>query len=865
MSPLKATLFSRRGLLAWIVLLAGLVPTVLVWTALRDERERSAAAQFELHAREVIAAIEKRLRDHEQILLGGAGLFDASDNVTRGQWRTYVERLRLKENYPGIQGVGFSKVIEPAGLAEHIAVVRAEGFPQYTVRPPGERSRYTSIIYLEPFIDRNLAAFGYDMYSEATRRRAMQQAVDSNTTSITGKVKLVQETHGKEQAGFLMYVPVYRKNLPLTNEQERWQALLGYVYSPYRVEDLMRGILGESSLVVDFSLHDGETAATDALMHDSSDARAQESASPPRYSAARQIHAYGHTWTLTLRNRPAFETQFASPLDWLVPSLGAGISLLLFALILSLLSRREQALALAEDMMAKRTASEERFHQLFLHMGQGVVIHQSDGSIMDANPAAERILGLSLSQMRGLSSIDPNWRTIHEDGSHFPETEHPARVALRDGQPVTDVVMGVWNPETEAWRWIRMDAYPRDEGGGSQAWRAFSVFSDITDQRSAGLAVGQTRKLLSDVLAAASEFSIIATDVDGLITIFNTGSERLLGYTAEEMVGKQSPAMIHLSEEVMKRSKELSAVFDRPIEGFRVFVEIPERDGSEMREWTYVHKDGHPIPVALVVTPMRDTTGRISGYLGIAEDITERKRVDRMKSEFVSTVSHELRTPLTSISGALGLINGGMLGELTPQAQQMVEIAHKNSQRLSYLINDLLDMEKLMAGKLQFDLQVQPLMPLIDQAIRDNQAYADQRHVRLILTERADDAWVAVDPQRLQQVLANLLSNAAKFSPEGGVVEVSSQVQKDTVRVVVRDYGTGIPAAFHDRLFEKFAQADATDARQKGGTGLGLAITRELLERMGGRIGFESIEGEGARFFFELPLQAETESGTSHV
>ncbi len=271
-------------------------------------------------------------------------------------------------------------------------------------------------------------------------------------------------------------------------------------------------------------------------------------------------------------------------------------------------------------------------------------------------------------------------------------------------------------------------------------------------------------------------------------------------------------------------------------------------------EKEYRRKDGSRYPVRLVGTLVHDASGRKLIW-SIIEDITERKRIERMKNEFVSTVSHELRTPLTSIAGALGLVQGGVLGELSPQARQMIEIAHKNSERLGHLINDLLDMEKLMAGKMAFDLQVQPLMPLVEQALRDNQAYADQYGVRLMRAQTCDAAQVEVDGLRLQQVLANLLSNAAKFSPRGGKVTLTVRCHDGRVRVAVSDRGPGIPEAFRARIFEKFSQADASDSRQKGGTGLGLAISRELVERMGGTIGFESLSGEGTTFFFELPVR----------
>jgi signal transduction histidine kinase len=228
--------------------------------------------------------------------------------------------------------------------------------------------------------------------------------------------------------------------------------------------------------------------------------------------------------------------------------------------------------------------------------------------------------------------------------------------------------------------------------------------------------------------------------------------------------------------------------------------------------------------------------------------------MERMKDEFISTVSHELRTPLTSITGALGLLAGGAVGELPATARQMLDIAHKNGQRLTYLINDLLDMEKLAIGKMPFDTQVLELLPLVEQAVQDNRIYAAQFSVRLFLDARIADTQVRVDPLRLQQVLTNFLSNAAKFSPEGGAVEIVVTRRDGRARVEVRDHGPGIPEEFRPRIFEKFSQADASDARRRGGTGLGLAISKELVERMGGSIGFESEAGQGACFYVELPV-----------
>lgn len=238
--------------------------------------------------------------------------------------------------------------------------------------------------------------------------------------------------------------------------------------------------------------------------------------------------------------------------------------------------------------------------------------------------------------------------------------------------------------------------------------------------------------------------------------------------------------------------------------------------------------------------------------LTVAVDISARLRAERMKDEFVSTVSHELRTPLTSVRGALGMIAGGMAGDVPEAARPLVDIAHKNTERLVRLINDILDIEKLEAGRLQLQRRPLPLRPLLEQSIEQNATYAREFDVALALAP-GEDGIAEVDPDRFAQVLANLLSNAIKHSRPGGTVEVELTRRDRGLEVCVRDHGEGIPENFRSKVFERFAQADSSDARRRGGTGLGLAITRSLVEQMGGRIGFDSIVGEGTRFAVWLP------------
>jgi signal transduction histidine kinase/CheY-like chemotaxis protein len=342
-----------------------------------------------------------------------------------------------------------------------------------------------------------------------------------------------------------------------------------------------------------------------------------------------------------------------------------------------------------------------------------------------------------------------------------------------------------------------------------------------------------------------------------MIKSFNRGAEVMLGYEADDTIDTKILTSFHLQEEIIARCKLLSDMFGYPIQsGFEVFIAKAREGEDDENEWTYVRKNGTSVPVLLTVSALRDKFGDITGYLSIARDISELKRIDKMKNEFVSTVSHELRTPLTSISGALGIVTNGLVGELPEQASKMIKIAHNNSLRLIALVNDLLDMEKLLAGKIQFQMHYCSTIDLIRRSVESNAAYATQYGVTYQINEKAVDEKILVDAQRIQQVMANLLSNAAKFSPPGESIDIKCERKFGRIRVSVNDKGPGVNDEFRNRIFQKFSQADSSDTRQKGGTGLGLAICKEMIEQMGGKIGFDSVAGQGASFYFEFSYEA---------
>jgi PAS domain S-box-containing protein len=334
--------------------------------------------------------------------------------------------------------------------------------------------------------------------------------------------------------------------------------------------------------------------------------------------------------------------------------------------------------------------------------------------------------------------------------------------------------------------------------------------------------------------------AICGIDPYGVITFVNPAATTLTGWKREDLLGRHLIDFLHARS--FHSVSPSSAVLDSL------------RDGTVQRVSTEIFEqpDGGLIPIEFISTPLRkDDT--IAGAVVAFQDITERRRIERMKGEFMAVVSHELRTPLTSLRGALGLLGSGRMGQLPEPGERMLGIALSNAERLGRLVNDILDLEKLNAGRFHLDRKMHNLAEVARQALDVARPVADraQVHLECALT----DVQVWCDADRILQTMINLLGNAVKFSPAGSTVWLEvRKLESQQVSVSVRDQGRGIPADKTEVIFEQFEQVDASDVREKGGTGLGLPICRGIVYQHGGRIWVESTLGRGSTFTFTLPL-----------
>lgn len=340
----------KSRLLAVLVLAASLVVTCQLWRSSERHALSEMELDFDFRAREATSRIEQRMAVHEQILHSVEGFMSHAKRINRNEFRHFVEKLRLDEKYPGIQGLAFVQIVPAAEKQQHIASIRSEGFPAYSIHPAGVRNTYTAAIYIEPFSAMNQRAFGHDPYSQPVRRAAMDQARDLGSAVITDKVMLVQENDKSGQAGFMMYQPIFEFGAPHRNSAERRASIIGWVSAPFRMNDLMNGLQNEHAPKLSIEIFDGEKISTASLMYDSDPERGANKPGTRSFSALKRIKIANHTWTVQIHSLPAFDAGLDRSPARLLATTGIGISLLLTLLTLVLTNGRERALQAAREM-----------------------------------------------------------------------------------------------------------------------------------------------------------------------------------------------------------------------------------------------------------------------------------------------------------------------------------------------------------------------------------------------------------------------------------------------------------------------------------------------------------------------------------
>lgn len=736
-------------ILAWVVLASSLLLTICAWFISSSYIENRARDKFEFKAHEIAQAIEDQMLVYEQVLRGGVAFFDSSDSISREEWKTYVDKLNISKHWPGIQGLGYSVPIKPEELEKHIAQIRSEGFPDFTVKPPGERDLYTSIIFLEPFDWRNKRAFGYDMWSNEMRREAMRKSAETGEAIASGLITLVQETDDDIQKGFLLYLPVYKKKTPLKTSEQRMEALQGWVYAAFRTNDLMKGILSsrESGLdsFTEMEIYD-EKKSPDNLLYSSSPVNNQVS---HLFSKKIELDIQGRKKVISIYENKNFKAEGANLPKYIAIG-GVIIDILLFYVIFALSTVQRKAVAIAKQISSE--------------------IEQKNNDLEALNNS------------------------------------------LKDSQEKINAIV-----------------------------------ENTVD-------------------------GIITINSQGIIQTYNKTCTKLFGYSSEEVVGENIKIIVpepHKSkhDEYLKR-----------------FLETREAKIIGIgREVECLRKDGSTFPADLSISIAKEGQNEI--FIGVIRDITKRKNIEdnrkqaleelkekteqletakeeailasQSKSEFLANMSHEIRTPMTAILGYIDLLKDNDSLQNTEVINQVLVI-ERNGEYLLNIINDILDLSKIEAGKLELEYAPTDIFDMCSNIQNLLQAKLAEKKLKFNLEYNfpVPDK-VMADQTRIRQILINLLGNSIKFTQEGSVTlkvqwdEISSELIFEVV-----DTGIGMTEEQQSNVFQSFQQADNSITRKFGGTGLGLTITKRLSEMMNGQIDLQSKYGEGTTFTVKLSVKA---------
>lgn len=762
----------HRFVLPYLILLVGLAFTVVVYyyfSKLTFEQDQS---RFQKNVQELQDRIRLKVETSITLLRAGTGLFAASDEVAAIEFHRFVQQLDLQKNYPGIQGIGFSRSFTPAEKAALVQQMRRSVREDFHVWPEGQRNEYTAIVYIYPPGNRNEKAVGYDMFADAVRRQAMEHARDTGAPSASGPVRLVQEPADEGQRGFLIYAPVYQNGASIDSVEERRQALLGYVYSPYRLDDFLSPVTSAKTYDVSFEVYDGPEVKPENLLYSSPD---KAPAVDRNFTHINPLDVAGRTWTLNYAVKPSFERGSSRPLLKYSIIVGVLLSFLFFAVTRAEVRARSRAEDSAED------------------------VRESEKAINEANQRALSEYERLLERISGLSQV---LGTARELNTIF----HGLREFTSVSVPCNGFFVSLYDPIRD----VRTACYGWGDGEEVEVSRLPPMPVTERGPNSRAVRTGQVVITNDYMRATSAQLSVIIGPDNGLrpessLAVPMAVMGRIIGTI--EVQSYQPQAYQHEHVTAMTMAANLTAV---AIENVRLLkLERTAREAAE--------------------------------------------ESNRLKDEFLATVSHELRTPLTAILGWARLLEDGTLD--STMTHQAVDTIWRNAKAQAQIVDDILDVSRIITGNLYIDLHPIEVTPVVQNAINVVRPTADAKGIRIEAQLENAPAMVSGDANRLQQVIWNLLSNAVKFTNNGGRVTVKVTQANAAVEISVTDTGQGISRAFMPYVFDRFSQADSTTTRHHGGLGLGLAIARHLVEIHGGTIRAASRgEGQGATFTITLPL-----------
>lgn len=873
----KIRQFIRFYLLAFVTALFFLVFTFFAfWEVYQRVNERNENL-FHYRVGRASSAIEKRMEDYIQILRGGQGLYQVKDTISRDDWKEYVSAIEVEQNYPGIQGLGYTLFLPGEKMDSFEMVVRRREYPFFQVWPQGKNKKpfYSSILYLEPLDARNLRALGYDMYSDSVRRVAMERARDTGQPALSGMVKLVQETKTRVQKGFLLYLPVYRKNSPPTSVEERRKAIKGFVFSPFRVNDLLRGVLGPRFSDLDIEIYEGAGIGEEKLLFDNDSIRSYENRLNWPLQELKSVQIGGHIWNIHFAAQPDFGNEISFP--WFILGGGIIISGLLFVIMYSIANVR-QSIYLNEVITDNATAA------LF-------ILDVKDYCTF-MNPAAEILTGYSLDEIQS-STLHKQLHHCRPDGSPYPAEDCPiiktlaSRSSLinhedvffrKDGQPIQ----------------VSINARPIHEKGLVVAY--LMEVRDITRHKEAETSLKQKNINLKTLNHIGQNLSA-ELELEKLLQVVTDSATQLTGaefgaffyHRQEDQLGEGKLFTVSgLSTELFEQFPlpRQTQVFGKTVRGSGIIRSNDIRKDPRFEGVTttdaLVEK---PLRVlSYLSVPVTSRSGAVIGGLffghskpavfdenaeemvkGIASQAAvaidnsrlfetihaQNKELIRTNNDldnFVYTASHDLKAPVLNIEGLVNALKKAYEASNTHQVNQIIELISLSVVKFKETIEALTEVSKINKN-LDEELDVVHINEMLEDISFSIQDSIKASGARIQTDLKCNELYFS--RANMRSILLNLLTNAIKYrSPERPpLIKLCCRKEGGKVILEISDNGMGIPEKQLEKVFMMFKRYHS----HIEGTGVGLYLVKRIVENNGGSIKVESRVEEGSTFTLVLP------------
>ena len=809
-------------IMPWLILAGGLGLTCLLVSQIYQHENETERSEFELHVNELVSGLQNRMTANAQILRGVSGLFMSSNDVTRDEFHRYVEVLRLSENYPGIQGIGYAAVVPAREKTRHIAAIRAQGFPGYEIIPPGARDPYTSVIYVEPFDWRNKRAFGFDMITDPLRSEAAARACDENRAAMSDRITLRQETDKDVQAGVIIFVPVYRSGMRLDTVEQRRAALRGWAYSALRIKNVMRTYLEseypELSKRLSIKIYSKGTMTPDALLYESQPVIA---GTPDHLNAVRRLTSCGTYWTIQVKPLSAYLAgERAIQTSMTVMAAGCFLTLALAFAAFSLTRTHMRVTAALDEAGRANRDLAERTRELA----------ESEGHV----------------RMKLDALLSPEGNLENLDLADIIDCREIQRV-MESFFRLTTIAVALLNLKGKVlvatgWQDICTKFHRINPESAQNCLESDTILSQ-------GVEAGTYRTYLckNGMIDVVTPITVGGKHVGNLFLgqfLFDDEPQNPEKFQQQaRCFGFDETAYLAAYERVPRWSREK---VDMVMHFYMQFAEMISR---------LSHGN---IQLARSLTEQK----QIEEALVIAKEQAE--EANRAKSIFLANMSHEIRTPLNAILGFTQVL--GRDPSLNAAQSDSLATIQRSGEHLLTLINDILDMAKIEAGRMIHHVAPFDIHRLITETREFFRQRTHDRGLAWTVDSSVTTRFVAGDEMKLRQVLINLVGNAVKFTSAGRVTLRVEPVDDGRIRFSVTDTGVGIAPEEMARLFEPFSQT-ASGRQVQGGTGLGLALSTQYIRIMGGELTAQSTPGQGSCFSFTIPLRSAdyTETATDQT